>query len=97
MPFGKANTTPVIMSCFSFCLDVQRCLLDLLSLREYFVSRPLPLDHQGALTLSSPPHLEHQCVSGGVGADAGGAKQRWQFLTHFLNELLRGGTDPALP
>lgn len=77
MPFGKANTTSVIMSCFSFCLDVQLCLLDLLSLHTNFVSTPLPLDHQGALTLKSPPCLEHQRVSGGVGADAGGTKQRW--------------------
>lgn len=76
MPFGKANTTPVIMSCFSFCLDVQLCLLGLLTLHAYFVSRPLPLDHQGALPLRAPPCLEHQCVSGGVGADAGGTKQR---------------------
>ena len=102
MPFGKANTTRVIMSRFLFFLDVQLCLFNLLSLHANFLNTPLPLEPQQtakrALTLRSP-RLEHQRVSGSVEADAGGTKRRRQLLTHFPNEHMRGGTDPnpALP
>lgn len=59
MPFGKANTTRVIMNRFLFFFDVQLHLFNLLSLYANFLNTPLPSEPRQtakqALTLRSPP------------------------------------------